>query len=373
MAVTGITRAQSDLSVLWRFPLLLLGMLALVIAVLSGLARMGWSMPQPVAEALPWHGVLMIPVFFATVIGLERAVALASRWAYLAPLCSALAWPLLMAGWSGAAMTLMLAASLIFSAASWKVWRLQPQLHGAILLLGALSLVVGNALLLLGFTIHQVLPAWLAYLVLTIAGERLELSRLVVRDEALRRQLARFSLLPLLAIPVGLLWPQPALALLAVGLLLIGYWLLRNDIARRTVRQQGLTRFTAVCMLLGYLWLLLSALLFAALAAGWIGSWDAPLHSLLLGFVFAMVFGHALLIFPAVTRLKIPYHPLFYLPLLLLQISLVVRLVHGGLGHFGGYALGGLLNAVALGLFILLLIASILRGRLAAQPPSRGG
>lgn len=373
MAVTGITRAQSDLPAGWRFPLLILGMLGLLVAVLAGLARMGWGMPPAVLPALPWHGVLMIPVFFATVIALERAVALASRWAYLAPLFNVLAWPFLMAQQVMAAMLLMLAGSLVFSAASWKVWRLQPQTHGVILLLGALSLAVGNAMLLSGFEVRQVLPAWLSYLVLTIAGERLELSRLVVRDEGLRRQLARFSLLPLLSIPLALISQPAALLVLASGLLLIGYWLLRHDIARRTVRQQGLTRFTAVCMLVGYAWLLLSALMFAALAVGWIGSWDAPLHSLLLGFVFAMVFGHALLIFPAVTRLKIPYHPVFYLPLLLLQLSLIVRLGHGWLGEVAGYAMGGLLNAIALGLFILCLVASAVRGKLASAQTGAGG
>ena len=46
---------------------------------------------------------------------------------------------------------------------------------------------------------------------------------------------------------------------------------------------------------------------------------DAAVHALALGFVFAMVFGHAPIIFPAVARVKIPYHPAFYLPLLLLR------------------------------------------------------
>ena len=36
---------------------------------------------------------------------------------------------------------------------------------------------------------------------------------------------------------------------------------------------------------------------------------------LLLGFVFSMVFGHAPIVLPAVARLRLPYHPVLYLPL----------------------------------------------------------
>ena len=38
-----------------------------------------------------------------------------------------------------------------------------------------------------------------------------------------------------------------------------------------------------------------------------------------LGFVFSMVFGHAPIIFPAVLRVAVPYHPVFYVPLALLH------------------------------------------------------
>lgn len=38
------------------------------------------------------------------------------------------------------------------------------------------------------------------------------------------------------------------------------------------------------------------------------------LHAVGPGFVFAMVFGHAPIIFPAITRLKIPFHPVFICP-----------------------------------------------------------
>ena len=49
-------------------------------------------------------------------------------------------------------------------------------------------------------------------------------------------------------------------------------------------------------------------------------------------FVFAMVFGHAPIIFPAVLRVTVPYHPVFYAPLVLLQASLALRVAGDAAG-----------------------------------------
>ncbi len=42
---------------------------------------------------------------------------------------------------------------------------------------------------------------------------------------------------------------------MGLALLLIALWLLRFDIARKTVRRTGLTRFIALNLLIGYVWL----------------------------------------------------------------------------------------------------------------------
>ena len=90
---------------------------------------------------------------------------------------------------------------------------------------------------------------------------------------------------------------------------------------------------------------------------------DAALHAIGLGFVFAMVFGHAPIIFPAVARVKIPYHPVFYVPLLVLHASLALRVVSGLAGYFGGQRAGGAANALALLLFIATMLSSVVRGK----------
>ena len=69
------------------------------------------------------------------------------------------------------------------------------------------------------------------------------------------------------------------------GLLALSVWLLHDDIARRTVWQGGLTRFIALSLLSGYVWLGMSGLLamvYGGVPAG--PRYDAILHALFLGF-----------------------------------------------------------------------------------------
>ena len=134
------------------------------------------------------------------------------------------------------------------------------------------------------------------------------------------------------------------------------------------MKQQGLTRFIAVCLLLGYFWLALGGglLLGGGVLSGSGPHYDAALHALLVGFVFSMVFGHAPIIFPAVARVQIPYHPVFYGPLLVLHGSLALRLLGDLLPESGLRPWGGAGNGLALLLFVLTMVGSVLRGRRAA-------
>ena len=144
-----------------------------------------------------------------------------------------------------------------------------------------------------------------------------------------------------------------------VGMLGLGLWLLTFDIARRTVKQTGLTRFIAVCLLSGYVWLLAAgsiALVYGAVPAGPI--YDAMLHSIFLGFVFAMIFGHAPIIFPAVLGLNIQYKSNLYLALIFLHVSLIIRIGGELLGSSEARLWGGLLNVFAVLLYIGMVISN---------------
>jgi predicted membrane protein len=76
-----------------------------------------------------------------------------------------------------------------------------------------------------------------------------------------------------------------------------------------------------------------------------------------------MIFGHAPIIFPAITKVKIPYHSSFYLPLILLQISLLLRLSGDFLYMAELRKTGGILHAFSIVLFILVLASSVIRNK----------
>jgi hypothetical protein len=355
---------SADLPRLWRVPLLVLAMLSLVGGTLAGLIRIGWNLPSPGAATALDHGPLMIGAFFGTVISLERAVALGARLAYLAPLATGLGGLALLGGVGGSAGPALLAAgSLGLLAASWRVWQRQRATHTLTLALGALAWTAGNMMWLAGLDVPAVIPLWIAFLVLTIAGERLELSRFLPPSPVARRVFSVIVTVLLIAmLPAA---PDAAKQLFPAGLLALALWLMSQDIARRTVRERGLTRFIAVCLLTGYAWLAIGAL--ALLGAGGISpgtaGYEAGLHAILLGFLFAMVFGHAPIIFPAILGLRLTYHPLSYLPLVVLHASVAVRLAGTLAGDLPLRSAGGMLNAASLALFVAGVLLSILRGR----------
>jgi hypothetical protein len=351
-----------------RLPLLAAGFLALFLGVGAGLARMGWAFTLPDPRLMAWHGELMIAGFFGTVIGLERAVALAARWAYAAPLGAALGVLALIAALPLVGMLLFLAAGLALVAVSLAIFLRQRALFTLVPALGAACWAAGNLLWFGGAGTSAATPWWIGFLVLTIAGERLELSRLLPPSSFARTAFGVIVAAILASLVLALAFPRAGYAAQAAGLLAISLWLARQDIARRTVRERGLTRFVAVCLLSGYAWLGAGAailLVDAVLPA--LGARDAGLHAILLGFVFSMVLGHAPIMFPALTRAAMPYHWSAYVPLALLQVSLAIRIA----GDFAGVAewrrLGGMANAAALLLFVLGTIASVVRGRLAAR------
>jgi hypothetical protein len=357
-----------------RLPLLVLGFVALFAGLGAGLARLGWTMPDVATAAAAWHGPLMICGFFGVVISIERAVAIGRLWAYAAPLLAGLGTAATLHGLGGVAAGLFLLASTVLLAGSLHVLSRQRELFMAVIALAAGCWSVGAALWAAGWAVHELVGWWLSFLVLTIAGERLELSRFMPPS----RTGQRLFVAVVAALVLALLgWRQPwGAPLYGAGLLALAAWLLRWDIARRTVRQRGLTRFIAVCLLSGYFWLAVAG--GVMLAFGWASrfgpgsaAYDAALHALLLGFVFAMVFGHAPVIFPAVLRVAVPYHPVFYAPLVLLHASLALRLAGDAAGQFGWTRWGALLSAVALLAFIANTALAVLRGRRAGASRSR--
>jgi len=327
---------------------------SLVGGIAGGLWRLGVAVPDPLAFAaasqlLLVHAALMICGFLGTVIGIERAVAVKQRWAFAAPLASGTGALCLAFGQQAAGAWLGVAAAVFFLAVNAVVvWR-QRAAHTLLLAAAAAAWVAGNLLFAFGRDGGAVFPWWFAFLVMTIAAERLEMTRLMRRRPA-----ASLTLQAVLALLLaGAAWsgtaPRAGGLVYGTALALLAAWLAVFDIARRTVATHGISRYMAVCLLGGYAWLGVAGVAWAAAALGG-PTRDIALHALGLGFVVSMVMGHAPVVLPAIARIKLRFGAFFYLPLAALHLSLVVRLV---LGSFSDplRAAGASLNAAAIVFF----------------------
>ena len=337
---------------------------------------MGWAWPSP-TEAVVDHGAIMIGGFLGTLLGLERAVALGWRWCYAGPAASAAGVILLIAGFP-----LLLGESLILAASLVMVLDfgliLSRQAAGFTLVMagGAAAWTVGNILWLTGSPIYKMVFWWMGFLVLTIVGERLELSRLLPPSSHKRWTFRAAAGLFALGMTLTLIFSGLGEGVAGIGLLALAIWLFVYDVARHTVRQHGLTRFVAVCLLTGYFWLGLGGILtviytniipamngqtgiHSALAPGL--AYDAVLHAIFLGFVFGMIFGHAPIIFPAVLGVRMVYRRRFYLHLLLLEGSVAWRVISDLTGSWSMRQWAGLINGIAILLFLVNTVTSIKR------------
>ncbi len=345
-----------------RLPLLAIGMISLAVGIWAGLVRLGWDWDLARWNWIVVHGPLMVCGFLGTVIGLERAVGLGQKWAYGAPVMAVLgAVTLLVAEFQALSAILMILASLILVAIFLAILKKHNDLANQTMLLGAVCWLVSNILWLFHSIIFLLTPWWIAFLVLTIAGERIELTRFL---EPTKKVLAGFVgcvIIMIIGCLVSLKSYIFGAQIQSLGLLALAAWLWIFDIARRTVRQTGLTRFTASCLLVGYVWMALAGVLGLSLENPGGGIiYDSFLHMLFIGFVFSMIFGHAPIIFPSVLNRPLNYHPIFYLHLILIHAGLILRVI-GNLGDFWEIRLwGGLLSGVAIVLFALNTVRSIL-------------
>lgn len=370
-----------------RLPILALGFAALLAGLLGGALRLGYPPPLPaVADLALLHGPLMVAGFFGTVIGIERAVAAGERWLYGAPVLSGGGAVLLLAGASEAiAAAVFTVASALLLAGSVVVLRRQPAMFTAAMAAGVLAWGIGNILWLAGVPFTVVTLWWAGFLVLVIAGERLELSRMLGRMLGHGRQsLAWFAVaaaLLLAGLVVASLAPGGGVAVAGAGLLGVACWLGRYDIARLTIRRSGFVRFAAAALLLGYGWLAaagaMALVVPEVLDGGY--AYDAFVHAIFPGFVFSMVFAHAPIILPAVLAISVPYHPAFYVHLALLHGSLLLRVLADAWLWADLRAWAGLGNIAALVLFIAVTVIAVLGGarrRTPAKdqpsPPARG-
>ncbi|MDY7087565.1 MAG: hypothetical protein SYR96_20925 [Actinomycetota bacterium] len=360
----------AGIAVRWRLPLLAAGAASLLTGLYAGLLLLGARVPAPAVTLEQVHGPVMVFGFVGTLIALERAVALGVRWALLAPACSGLGGLVLVAtGPTLAGKTLAMAASVVLLGIYRALWRRQPSAALLAQGCGAFGWYAATLLWLAGYAVAEIVPWMAVFVVATIAGERLELAYIALRD----RNAEHWFLVALAAVlggaTAGTVWPAAGAHLFGAGVLAVTAWLAVFDVARRTVRAEGLPRYIAAGLLAGYGWLALAGLLWAGAGPVLEGPrYDATLHALFLGFVMSMIFVHASVILPGVLRRPLPYHRALYVPLALLHASLLVRVVLGdAAGLEPVWRVAGIVNVAAVLAFAACTVALSLRQRTPAR------
>ena len=339
-----------------------------------------WS-PVTSTRLSEWHGPLMVLGFVGTVICLERAVALGHRLAFLVPAVSGLGVIVLLAPLpfdsARAGLALLTLAQLGLLTIYVPLWRRSHDDAVVIQGAGAFCAAGAAALLTTGAHVSQIV-GWLAcYMILTICGERLELSRLTM---ARNRALSALCLAVVAALLVSVVSPAIGWRVLGVVLIGLAVWLCRHDVARGGLRRGGQAAYIGTLLMVGYLWLATAGIVCTVQGPPISRSgYDAVVHSLFLGFTMGMILGHAPIILPAVLQVRLEWTTWFWLPAFLLEASLLVRIGIGdGLDRSAAVQAGGTVNVLSL-LTLVAVIATHIQPRTRARthlkstPRSRSG
>ena len=349
-------------------------MLPAGLALMTGLdaALLLLGLPAPITtDRLPVvHGMMLVLGFVGTLIALERATALGRWYGFLAPALLGLGAIALVADPLPLIVgkVLLVIGTAAFTLVYLPLWRRQHD-EAVLTELLAAGLACGGAIRWAGGAdFDEVLPWLIGFVVLTIAAERVELARITLGARAGSRVLVHAGSL-VAALLIGVAWPGAGAVLLGAGLLALTLWLIQHDVARRTIRTRGATRFMAAAILCGYGWLAIAAVVLLLGGTPQGAAYDAVTHAVFLGYTISMIMAHATTILPAVLRIDLPYRSAFWVPLGLLQLSLVVRLGLGdALGWGPAWQLGGVLGVLALLVFVSTALTSAILGPTLALP-----
>jgi hypothetical protein len=237
---------------------------------------------------------------------------------------------------------------------------------------GAVLWTASNLLWLGGWSLGLLVPWWAGFLVVTIAGERWELSRLLPRSTAVRTAFLTALSVFITGVILSVATFDTGMRAAGAGMLGLAAWLLRHDMARRGVSASGLTRFMGIGLLSAYAWMGMGGALWMAYGGDIAGlHYDAMLHAIFLGFVFSMIFAHAPVIFPAVLGISMPFSRMFYAHLSLLHMSLLLRVAADLAGWSPGRLWGGMLNGISILLFLAVTAGTVGWSRMRARNRGR--
>ncbi|SFT70710.1 hypothetical protein SAMN04489724_1719 [Algoriphagus locisalis] len=332
-----------------KAPFFVLVLFCLISGISTGWFRLGYDVP--VSKIYLNHGAIMTGSFLGTVILIERIVTFQKNWLFVFPAINAFSILFFYLGWGQFALYCLVVGALGLVYVFYLINLKQSDLAHQVMWIGAAMWLIGNVHLLIFQMYANSILWWMGFLLLTIVGERLELTRFLPLSRLIRSFLVLF--LVLFVISYMLPFHFGGQWLTGISLCLTALWLLLFDMIRKSVKKPGIHRFTAVTLGCGYVWLVVSGLCYL-MDAMWGVSYDALIHTFFLGFVFSMIFAHAPIILPGVLgQASKPYHSILYIWVGIFQLSLVVRILGDFLSFFYWKQLGGIINGVVILIFIL--------------------
>lgn len=349
--------------------------------------------PTPLADLQLHHGEIMVFGFLAPLILTERYLGAAAfnlpRVFQLMPLLSALGALLKLLSWiTGVAVLNTVGSVSLAIAVLFYVYVLgvvarksaQPlpfrymSLGAAVLLAGALLSInrspAGNP----AFTLLLI-----SFPVMTIIGERVELSRFLAPGVFRRAGWGLWGVLLgsiLLILRITAVESSYLITAWALLLALAVVPLVGPEMTLARAGQKGIYRYLGWHLAFAYLWLLIG-LAILAIGRERYPLYDAGTHALAIGFVFSMIMAHAPVIAPVLLKRNVSETKLSYWPLFLLTVSTFMRVAGNILSSVGIQrplmgAFSGVLALVAIVLFIIMIARALGPARPPGSPRRKG-
>ena len=297
-------------------------MLALIAGLLAGLQRIGWKIQS--GEICTDHGAIMIGGFLGTLIILEKIIPLKKKILFVLPVISAGSVILFSVGMGYDAVACLVIASAGLSIVFFIYWFRERSLPYFLMFVGSACWLIGNILLLETKFYPISISWWMAFVLLIITAERLELTKFLPVSKT--QKLLCIGMLAIFTVACILSFHGIGNYLAAIPLVGVSLWLMRHDVVGINLRRDGLPKFVGIALLSGYCALLLAGILLPSLMDAPLG-YDIIVHCFFIGFTFSMIFAHGPIILPGVLAISVkPYHPILYFWLTMLHTSWIMRM-----------------------------------------------
>lgn len=352
---------MNSIKPVFLIPLVIFGMIA---GITGGWIRLGYTEFQ-IPEAAANHGVCMLGGFLGTLISLERAMVMKQRIWLLFPLICGTSVPLMLAGWTFPGKLTIFIASMGLSAIMYLQTLKHPAMHQYIMSLGAVFWMVGNFALIQSGLVAVATPWWIGFILFTIIGERLELSKFLPTPKWAKNSL--YGLLALFLIGIWIPFHHHGNWLMGASAIFISFWLLHFDMAKIASKKAYQFKYIGIGLRVGYVWLTMNGIVLLFFEKH-VLYYDLYLHTFFLGFTCSMIWAHAPIILPMVLNIKeSPYQPVIWPIWGFFQLTLLGRIICSIFGFHEMRKVFGVLNGWSIilifGTMAIIVICKVLWGK----------